>query len=832
MSKGRVLLTFHVECPKTKPGDAVFVVGSAPELGAWKPEKAVPCTTTAKDFPCWTSETVVLEPDTRKVEFKVMMQKGDGSRPDQATWEGGANRQMDVKSAAETTQVIADCTWGHPEVTYRTKVAGGATIGGGQGLRPPEAVAASSPSVPSPTEKNFPRVDTGVNFVAEVDEGGDAVGALQDLHMHSLTRMHSRASKSSNRLIIPGVDGIQRRSSRHLLFHGDGHLNTEMSRVPSMMMINLNDLSEESKAHEEELAVLERDRLNQMQRRMPSGSLLENMKSLILKADPSKTVMLQGFNWESWRSGGGNWYSVVGQKLELFSGMGITDIWLPPPSASVAPQGYLPTQLFNLDGSSYGNQAALEALIRKMHDLGIRAVADIVVNHRCGDKQDNQGRWNQFTTGMVSRPSFAGVMDWGGWAITLGDKFSDGTGENHPGQYDGKFDAAPDIDHGNEKVQQSISIWLRWLQLQVGFDAWRFDFVKGYGAQYVGKYCQKSAPAWAVGELWVDAQYDEQGLCYDQDKNRQDLVNWVNATDKQCTAFDFTTKAVLQEAVRNCQYWRLKDKSGKPPGLIGWMPKHAVTFVDNHDTGSTQRHWPFPDDKVMVGYAYILTHPGIPSIFWDHVTDWGEHMRSQITELLKARRESGISVDAPVKICAAEHDQYIAEIGKPPALRVALGPRHCGDPDRNYWSNGPSGNQYRVWVHREQPKEPPPKKAPATAAPATVAPPLIVVKPPAPEPERAVQMKPKATLIPPVQTVPIEAPQIQEEAPCVDEQHPDLKFAPITVDGAQVTLEKLKAMGPPELQKFISRLKPVLTAAETVQAARGGGFAVPGLTDA
>ena len=37
------------------------------------------------------------------------------------------------------------------------------------------------------------------------------------------------------------------------------------------------------------------------------------------------------------------------------------------------------------------------------------------------------------------------------------------------------------------KVQQSIQIWMRWLRLEVGFDAWRFDFVKGYGAQYAAR---------------------------------------------------------------------------------------------------------------------------------------------------------------------------------------------------------------------------------------------------------------------------------------------------------------------------------------------------------
>ena len=61
-------------------------------------------------------------------------------------------------------------------------------------------------------------------------------------------------------------------------------------------------------------------------------------------------------------------------------------------------------------------------------------------------------------TGIERRKSFAGVMDWQGWAITLGCPYSDGTGERGPGKYDGKFDAAPDIDHGNQKVQQSIQL--------------------------------------------------------------------------------------------------------------------------------------------------------------------------------------------------------------------------------------------------------------------------------------------------------------------------------------------------------------------------------------
>jgi alpha-amylase len=87
----------------------------------------------------------------------------------------------------------------------------------------------------------------------------------------------------------------------------------------------------------------------------------------------------------------------------------------------------------------------------------------------------------------------------------------------------------------------------------------------------------------------------------------------VNEVGAPAMAFDFTTKGLLQAGVHG-ELWRLRDGNGKAAGLIGWVPEEAVTFVDNHDTGSRQRLWPFPSDKVMQGSAYILTHPGVPCI--------------------------------------------------------------------------------------------------------------------------------------------------------------------------------------------------------------------------
>ena len=41
--------------------------------------------------------------------------------------------------------------------------------------------------------------------------------------------------------------------------------------------------------------------------------------------------------------------------------------------------------------------------------------------------------------------------------------------------------------------------------------------------------------------------------------------------------------------MKNTQYWRLRDNSGKPPGLLGWWPTRATVFIKNHDTDTRPR---------------------------------------------------------------------------------------------------------------------------------------------------------------------------------------------------------------------------------------------------
>lgn len=58
-------------------------------------------------------------------------------------------------------------------------------------------------------------------------------------------------------------------------------------------------------------------------------------------------ILCQGFNWESHKSG--RWYMDLKEKAAELSSVGFTVIWLPPPTESVSPEGYMPKDLYNLN---------------------------------------------------------------------------------------------------------------------------------------------------------------------------------------------------------------------------------------------------------------------------------------------------------------------------------------------------------------------------------------------------------------------------------------------------------------------------------------------------
>jgi hypothetical protein len=57
--------------------------------------------------------------------------------------------------------------------------------------------------------------------------------------------------------------------------------------------------------------------------------------------------------------------------------------------------GYLPQNLYCLD-SCYGSLDELKALLQKMNGHHVRAMADVVINHRIGTTQGSNGMYNRY----------------------------------------------------------------------------------------------------------------------------------------------------------------------------------------------------------------------------------------------------------------------------------------------------------------------------------------------------------------------------------------------------------------------------------------------------
>jgi len=304
------------------------------------------------------------------------------------------------------------------------------------------------------------------------------------------------------------------------------------------------------------------------------------------QAGGSTAIVLQGFHWNSANYAGPDWYNTLLNNVGDISTMGFTHVWFPPPSDSSAKEGYLPRQLNKLD-SKYGSAAELTNVVSAFKNKGVKSIVDVVVNHRVGTTG-----WSDFTN-----------PNWTTYSIVNGDECNCGLGNPDTGQ---GFSAGRDLDHKNVgEVQNGIVNWLNFTLKPVGFSGLRFDYVKGFGANYVGQYANAFAPDFCVGEMWPDS-FDLNNL----NANRQAIMDWINGTGSSCGAFDFTTKGILNDALANGNYWRLKATDGKPQGAIGWWPAMSVTFVDNHDTGPAescgtgQNLW-----AVRLGAGRLCVHP-------------------------------------------------------------------------------------------------------------------------------------------------------------------------------------------------------------------------------
>ncbi len=184
---------------------------------------------------------------------------------------------------------------------------------------------------------------------------------------------------------------------------------------------------------------------------------LLNFFFLLIFCQPilSQDVMMQGWYWDYPKTcNGHSWVDSLNNRTAALGNAGFTHLWLPPASRASfgnCSNGYDPKDLydlgeFGLGPTGFGTRNQIDVLINNMNANGIKAVADVVYNHRDGGDPENNpavaSYIQNYTINKSAFPSdrFRCVLPLGGntgngagdYYFKISSKTGDGTFYNKP----------------------------------------------------------------------------------------------------------------------------------------------------------------------------------------------------------------------------------------------------------------------------------------------------------------------------------------------------------------------------------------------------------------
>lgn len=398
-------------------------------------------------------------------------------------------------------------------------------------------------------------------------------------------------------------------------------------------------------------------------------------------------VFLQGFWWDSFNdprvSNHNSFYAFLNDQLDLLQSASFDLVWLPPASEGDG-MGYHPRRLFEFN-SNHGTTDELKTLLVGLKDRKMHAMADLVFNHRVGTDT-----WTDFTEPVWSCSSIC-IDDEG---YTNSEAF--GTKPCGPKDDGEAWLGARDLNHNSLEVRNGLVELLQRLQ-NIGFDAWRFDFVKGFHPNHVAYYDDAVSRSFSVGEFW-DGNLTKL-------KNWLDTVNNAKTKNTPLTSFDFPLKYKLGDALNLYNYTILKQNHALS-ALEGYGTK-TITFVDNHDSGCVNRNdcdslFSNDIDKITQAYVYLLTHPGIPMVWIYHYlySDPSGQLQQDLNELIAIRKSHKIhstSTVTEIETIDGETGFYHAVIAD--KIKVVIG-NDSPVIDSRLWELLKSGTGYSLWLKK------------------------------------------------------------------------------------------------------------------------------------
>jgi len=357
--------------------------------------------------------------------------------------------------------------------------------------------------------------------------------------------------------------------------------------------------------------------------------------------DNGSRVMMQAFYWDVEPRFA--WWDNLSEKVPAWSSAGIDRIWLPVASKGQSggySMGYDVSDYYDFGDyeqhgtveTRFGSRTELENLISTAHENDMEVIADIVINHNSGGglEYNPYREYDTYTLFNEENGNASGMFN-----RTYEDFYPNSVSQFDPGSL---FYEETNLDHHRDRVQD----WLwrdensvaKYYKNVMGFDGWRFDYVLGF-EPWVVKAWLDEVGGFSVVELW--------------DGSSSVLEKYVEETG--AGAFDFATFYNLEKS-----FDRLEDLTHlTDAGLWQSYPEKAVTFTANHDTekDSNEENNIMSINK-MKAYAFILTHPGYPTIFYSDYEN--DDFKNELNTLIAIHNSLATG---ETEVLYVDNDEYV-----------------------------------------------------------------------------------------------------------------------------------------------------------------------------
>ena len=399
-----------------------------------------------------------------------------------------------------------------------------------------------------------------------------------------------------------------------------------------------------------------------------AGILLLSLALPLLAPPPvSAEVMLQWFESE---------WDEMYRRLPEVAEIGYDYMWIPPPTKGPTGQGTIWANVgYNLYdrfdigdvpqrgslATRYGTRGSLSNMVKKAHQLDIKIIPDIIMNHNGNgpDFREYPGmmaddfhvQWHENYVNTLNYQrgprmdqwshgdGFGGTM-WQELAQLIDIRTEDPNpdpyrftgGSNTPGwnlvgsrpdyiRHPGQYDRYP-YAYGTELASEMLNRWIAWLGDAVDYDGLRLD---------AGKHTPYEFFGWRGSGFLHEAQwnYNDRRGYSDSNANEADQLfeNYLAERDDALIFaeilspwdeikywYGYTTND--RNPMRFLDYAMKKHADAKFNGdLYGlgaygsdFGPNNGILYVWGHDEGGPS--------KSDLAYAYILTHVGLPMVYF------------------------------------------------------------------------------------------------------------------------------------------------------------------------------------------------------------------------